>query len=67
MRVAAERVQGDFCLYLCQDLAGRPEPTSQTSAGQRFSVEMKQRNPNWGCPRIAEQINLAFGTAINFY
>jgi hypothetical protein len=26
---------------------------------------MKQRNPTWGCPRIAEQINLAFGTSIN--
>src|SRR5215813_12199520 len=28
-------------------------------------VEMKQRNPTWGCPRIAEQINLAFGTSID--
>src|SRR5262245_53200837 len=26
---------------------------------------MKQRHPRWGCPRIAEQINLAFGTCIN--
>jgi hypothetical protein len=26
---------------------------------------MKQRNPTWGCPRIAEQINLAFGTSLN--
>jgi putative transposase len=26
---------------------------------------MKQRNPTWGCPRIAGQINLAFGTCIN--
>jgi putative transposase len=24
-------------------------------------VEMKQRNPRYGCPRIAQQINLAFG------
>lgn len=24
-------------------------------------VEMKQRNPRFGCPRIAQQINLAFG------
>jgi len=24
-------------------------------------VEMKQRNPGFGCPRIAQQINLAFG------
>ena len=24
-------------------------------------VDMKQRNPRFGCPRIAQQINLAFG------
>lgn len=28
-------------------------------------VEMKTRNPTWGCPKIADQINLAFGTSIN--
>ena len=28
-------------------------------------VEMKRRNPTRGCPQIAEQINLAFGTSIN--
>jgi putative transposase len=28
-------------------------------------VEMKQRNPRSGCPRIAEQIALVFGTSIN--
>jgi hypothetical protein len=26
---------------------------------------MKQRNPSWGCPRIAQQIALAFGILIN--
>src|SRR5215471_1938436 len=26
---------------------------------------MKRRNPSWGSPQIAEQINLAFGTCIN--
>ena len=26
---------------------------------------MKQRNPTWGCPRIAHQIALAFGIPIN--
>ena len=26
---------------------------------------MKQRNPTWGCPRIAQQITLAFGIPIN--
>jgi putative transposase len=28
-------------------------------------VEMKQRNPRFGCPRIAQQINKAFGTIID--
>ena len=26
---------------------------------------MKRRNPNWGCPRIAQQITLAFGIEID--
>jgi putative transposase len=28
-------------------------------------VDMKQRNPSWGCPRIAQQITLAFDIAID--
>jgi putative transposase len=28
-------------------------------------VEMKRRNPTWGCPRIGQQIALAFGIPIN--
>src|SRR4029453_10716633 len=28
-------------------------------------VQMKHRNPSWGCPRIAQQIALAFGIPIN--
>jgi transposase InsO family protein len=28
-------------------------------------VEMKQRNPTWGCPRIAQQITMAFGVPMN--
>jgi len=28
-------------------------------------VELKRRNPNWGCPRIAQQITLAFGVGID--
>ena len=28
-------------------------------------VQMKRRNPTWGCPRIAQQIALAFGIPIN--
>jgi transposase InsO family protein len=28
-------------------------------------IEVKRRNPSWGCPRIAQQITLAFGVDIN--
>jgi transposase InsO family protein len=28
-------------------------------------VELKRRNPNWGCPRIAQQMTLAFGVEID--
>ena len=28
-------------------------------------VELKRRNPQFGCPRIAQQINRAFGTEID--
>jgi putative transposase len=28
-------------------------------------VAMKQRNPTWGCPRIAQQIAVAFGIALD--
>src|SRR5438128_11694512 len=29
-------------------------------------VEMKRRNPTWGCRRIAEQMALAFGADIDY-
>ena len=28
-------------------------------------IDMKRRNPTWGCPRIAQQITLAFGIPMN--
>jgi putative transposase len=31
----------------------------------RAVVDMKRRNPSWGCPRIAQQITLAFGIEID--
>ena len=48
-------------------------PRSQLKPGPRGPdrelidavVQMKQRNPRWGCPRIAQQITLAFGVEID--
>jgi hypothetical protein len=43
----------------------KPGPKGSATDLIRAVVEMKHRNPTWGCPQIAAQINLAFGTSIN--
>jgi len=43
----------------------KPGPQGPSEELIRAVVEMKKRNPAWGCPRIAEQIALAFGVPIN--
>jgi putative transposase len=43
----------------------KPGPKGAAADLIQAVVEMKRRNPTWGCPQIAEQINLAFATAIN--
>src|SRR5215472_13339230 len=43
----------------------KPGPKGPTADLIRAVVEMKKRNPTWGCPQIDDQINLAFGTSIN--
>jgi len=39
----------------------RPGPRGPAPELITAIVEMKRRNPRWGCPRIAQQIVLAFG------
>jgi putative transposase len=41
---------------------GQKGPSQQVVAAV---VEMNRRNPSWGCPRIAQQITLAFGIPLN--
>jgi hypothetical protein len=43
----------------------KPGPKGPTQEVIAAVVEMKQRNPSWGCPRIAQQITLAFGIPID--
>jgi putative transposase len=43
----------------------RPGPKGPNNQLIDAVVEMKRRNPNWGCPRIAQQITLAFGVEID--
>jgi transposase InsO family protein len=40
---------------------GKPGPKGPSKEVIKAILEMKQRNPRYGCPRIAQQINLAFG------
>jgi len=39
----------------------KPGPKGPAKEVIKAIVEMKRRNPRFGCPRIAQQINLAFG------
>ena len=43
----------------------RPGPKGPKQELIDAVIEMKRRNPNWGCPRIAQQIALAFGVEID--
>jgi putative transposase len=42
----------------------KPGPKGPSQEVIAAVVDMKRRNPTWGCPRIAQQITLAFGVAI---
>ena len=44
---------------------GKPGPKGPSAELIHAVVEMKQRNPHWGCPRIAQQIALAFNLEID--
>jgi putative transposase len=43
----------------------KPGPKGPSQDVIAAVVDMKHRNPIWGCPRIAQQITLAFGIPIN--
>ena len=54
----------------CRRLFSSKRPTKPGPKGPSQDViaavvDMKQRNPTWGCPRIAQQIALAFGIPLN--
>jgi hypothetical protein len=44
----------------------KPGPKSPSDDLARVIVELKRRNARFGCPRIAQQINKAFGVNIDF-
>jgi putative transposase len=58
-------VQRKYRLLFSPKQRTKPGPKGPAADLIRAVVEMKKRNPTWGCPQIADQINLAFGTSIN--
>jgi len=52
-------------LYSSAGRKRKPGPKGPSQELIQAIVEMKQRNPRFGCPRIAQQINKAFGTHID--
>ena len=58
-------VQRKYRLLFSTKQRRKPGPKGPTADLIRAVIEMKRRNPTWGCPHIADQINLAFGTSIN--
>jgi putative transposase len=58
-------VQQKYRLLFSPKRRGKPGPKGPTTDLIRAIVALKERNPTWGCPRIAEQVNLAFGTSID--
>src|SRR6516225_2209205 len=54
-----------YCLLFTPERRRRPGPQGPKKELIDAVVATKQRNPNWGCPRIAQQIALAFGVEID--
>jgi putative transposase len=57
--------QQKYRMLFCPKRGRRPGPKGPTRELVAAVVAMKRRNPWWGCPRIAQQIALAFGVAID--
>jgi putative transposase len=54
-----------YRLLFSPEVRKKSGPKGPTQEVMAAVVEMKQRNPTCGCPRIAQQIALAFGIPIN--
>src|SRR5215472_846529 len=57
-------VQRKYRLLFSPKQRTKPGPKGPTADLIGAVVEMKKRNPSWGCPQIADQINLVFRTSI---
>jgi putative transposase len=57
--------QAKYRMLFSPNRQRKPGPKGPSMELVRAVVEMKQRNSNWGCPRIAQQIALAFNLQID--
>jgi putative transposase len=57
-------VQRKYQLLFSPKHRTKPGPKGPNPELIRAVVDMKHRNPTWGCPRIANQISLAFDIPI---
>lgn len=57
-------VKRKYQLLFTPKTRGKPGPKGPSRVLIETIVAKKQRNFNWGCPKIAQQISLAFGIDI---
>jgi len=57
--------KGKYRMLFSPDRRRQPGPKGPGAELIRAVLGIKQRNPNWGCPRIAQQIALAFNIQID--
>jgi len=65
LRLHRALIQGKYRRLFSSNRPMKPGPKGPSQEVIAAVVDMKQRNPSWGCPRIAQQITLAFGVPIN--
>ena len=58
-------VSHNYRLLFSSHKKGKPGPKGPADDLVRVIVELKQHNTQFGCPRIAQQINKAFGVNID--
>jgi transposase InsO family protein len=65
LRLHRTLIQRKYRRLFSSNRAMKPGPKGPSQDVIAAVVDMKQRNPSWGCPRIAQQMTLAFEVPID--
>src|SRR6202795_578987 len=65
LRLHRALIQRKYRRLFSATVPTKPGPKGPSQEVIAAVVAMKQRNPTWGCPRIVQQIALAFGIPMN--